>query len=342
MFQIKKEGVILDTTVLEFENEGVLNPAIMQEGDAVHMFYRAVRKGNYSTIGYARFDGPLTLAKRNDTPLLNPVFDYESHGIEDPRIVKIENLYYMTFTAYDGANALGALATSEDLIHFDRQGLIVPLITHEKFLNTIQHSHLNKKYKRFYSQTHTMGDSPYQVLLFDKNLILFPRKIKGKFYFLHRIHPDIQIASVNTIEELNETYWANYFLHFENHILMTAKHEHEISYIGGGCPPIETKDGWLLIYHGVHDSTDGYIYSACAALLDLDDPRKEIARLPYPLFRPELAWELNGEVNNVVFPTGTSLFGDTLYIYYGAADTRIAVASGNLSELITELLTFKT
>ena len=71
----------------------------------------------------------------------------------------------------------------------------------------------------------------------------------------------------------------------------------------------------------------GLIYSACAALLNLDDPSIEIARLPYALFSPEYEWELNGEVNNVVFPTGTALFGDTLYIYYGAADAQIACAS---------------
>jgi predicted GH43/DUF377 family glycosyl hydrolase len=81
------------------------------------------------------------------------------------------------------------------------------------------------------------------------------------------------------------------------------------------------------------------VYAACAALLDLKDPTKEIARLPFPLFKPELDWELKGEVNNVVFPTGTSQFGDTLYIYYGAADTRIAVASVSIKELISELLT---
>jgi predicted GH43/DUF377 family glycosyl hydrolase len=90
----------------------------------------------------------------------------------------------------------------------------------------------------------------------------------------------------------------------------------------------------------VHDTIDGYVYSACAAILDLEDPLKEIARLPYPLFSPEEAWELKGAVNNVCFPTGTTVFDDTLYIYYGAADEQIAVASVNLSDLLAELLTY--
>ena len=83
------------------------------------------------------------------------------------------------------------------------------------------------------------------------------------------------------------------------------------------------------------------MYSAFAALLDLHEPQKEIARLPYALIQPEFSWELCGYVSNVIFPTGTSLFDGILYILYGAADKRIAVASLNLEELISELLRFK-
>src|SRR5690606_9327735 len=97
------------------------------------------------------------------------------------------------------------------------------------------------------------------------------------------------------------------------------------SYIGGGCPPIETDKGWLLIYHGVQDTKEGFVYSACAALLDIDDPRIEIARLPYPLFLPEKEWECSGNVRNVCFPTGCIIDEKVLYIYYGAADEHIAV-----------------
>ena len=93
MIEVKKEGVLLKKTNLEFENEGVLNPAVIREGDTVHMFYRAVQNGNHSSIGYCRLDGPLTIVERWDKPLMVPEFDYESQGVEDPRIVKIEYLY---------------------------------------------------------------------------------------------------------------------------------------------------------------------------------------------------------------------------------------------------------
>lgn len=342
MYTLKKEGVLLDITELEFENESVLNPAVMQEGETVHMLYRAVRKGNHSTIGYCKLTGPTTISHRNQTPLLVPEFEYESQGVEDPRIVKIDGLYYLTLTAYDGVNALGSLATSIDLVHFERQGIIVPQITYNEFHRMAEcNAHVNEKYKRFHLQHNLDERYKKKILLSDKNVMFFPRKIHNRFYFLHRIRPDIQIASVEEIEDLTESYWQDYLMHFDQHILMVPKYDHESSYIGGGCPPIETQEGWLLIYHGVNDTVEGYVYSACAALLDLDDPTKELARLPFPLFRPELEWELKGEVNNVVFPTGTARFGDSLYIYYGAADRRIAVASVNLPELITELLTHK-
>ena len=343
MIKVVKEGVVLDITDHAFENEGVLNPAIYQDGNKVHMFYRAVRKGNHSTIGYCLFDGPILLEHRNDKPLFRPDLEIESQGVEDARIVKIDDLYYLTYTAYDGVNALGALATSRDLKHFERQGLIVPILSYADFHRIAEcNAHLNEKYKRFHVQSNIDERFEKKILLSNKNVMFFPRKIKGKFCFLHRIRPDIQIASVEEIKDLNQAYWSDYLMHFDQNILMAPKYEHEISYIGGGCPPIETKAGWLLIYHGVHDTVQGYVYSACAALLDLEDPGKELARLPYPLIKPEKTWELSGEVHNVVFPTGTALFDETLYIYYGAADTRIAVASLNINDLIEELLKYQS
>src|SRR5580698_2732956 len=128
MIEVKKEGVILRKTDLDFENESVLNPAIIKEGDVIHLFYRAVHIRNYSSIGYCKLDSPLNVIVRLDKPLLDPQFDYESHGMEDPRMVKIDGLYYLTYVAFDSVNALGALATSTDLINFEKKGIIVPKI----------------------------------------------------------------------------------------------------------------------------------------------------------------------------------------------------------------------
>jgi predicted GH43/DUF377 family glycosyl hydrolase len=326
---------------LEFENEGVLNPAVIREGDSVHIFYRAVRKGNHSTIGYCRLDGPLTIAERWNKPFMVPKFEYESHGVEDARIVKIDELYYLTYTGYDGINARGALATSKNLKHFKKHGLIVPPITYAQFTYLAESAgKVDQNYYHNHKFYYQEADPEKKIMLWDKNVVFFPRKISGKLVFLHRIRPGIQIVSVNNLKELTREFWENYFLNLQDHIVLDPFYGHESSYIGSGCPPIETEYGWLLIYHGVKETRNGLVYSACAALLDLNDPSKELARLPYTLFSPEYEWELKGEVNNVVFPTGTALFGTTLFIYYGAADTQIACASVSLPALLAELLTY--
>lgn len=342
MVPVKKEGILLEKTNNGFECEGVLNPAVIEHEGTIHIFYRAVAKGNYSSIGHCTLSDPTHIYERSEIPFLFPQNDYESQGMEDPRIVQIENEFYMTYTAFDGHNALGALATSTDLINFHKQGVIVPQVSYNEF-NHLSSSRglLNEKYYRFNGMYQTNEINDTKTLLWDKNLIFFPRRIKGKLVFMHRVRPDIQITSINKISDLTPEYWQHYFIHMHEHILLAPKYKHEVSYIGGGCPPLETNEGWLLIYHGVHDTIDGYVYSACAALLDINDPRKEISRLPYALFKPEMEWELRGEVNNVCFPTGIVTKGTTLYIYYGAADEHIAVASVEIPELLTELLKHK-
>lgn len=343
MIKVKKEGIILKKTELKFENEGVLNPAVIRIGDSVHVFYRAVRKGNHSTIGYCRLEGPLNVVERSNKPVIVPEFDYESQGVEDARIVCIDDLFYLTYTGYDGTNARGVLAISKDLKQFEKYGLIVPQITYAEFVKIVESvAIVNKNYYHNHTFYYQEANPEKKIMLWDKNLIFFPRRINGNLVFLHRIRPGIQITSVNKLSQLTNVFWENYFTNFHNNIVLDPVFSHEASYIGGGCPPIETEHGWLLIYHGVKSSYHGLVYSACAALLDLNDPSVELARLPYPLFSPELEWELYGEVNYVVFPTGTALFGNTLFIYYGAADSCIACASVSLSDLLTKLMKYNT
>lgn len=342
--KIKKEGILLKKTDYSFESEGVLNPAVIKDNKIIHLFYRAVAKGNFSSIGYCQLSDPLHIENRKDVPALVPEYDYEKQGMEDPRLVKIDNLFYLTYTAYDGINALGALATSTDLKTWKKAGIIVPRITYEEFKHLSEDKdNLHDKYIRYNHFQISHQTNSDNVYLWSKNLVFFPRRINGNLYFLHRIRPDIQmVTGIKNIKALTLDFWKDYFLHFKDHIVLSPVYAHETSYIGSGCPPIETPEGWLIIYHGVYDSIEGYVYTACAAMLDLEDPKKEIARLPYPLFQPEKKWELKGEVNNVCFPTGTLVENDTLYIYYGAADQRIAVVSVKLSELIKELLQYSS
>lgn len=339
MISIYKHGIILQKSTLDFENAGVLNPAVIVFQNRIHLFYRAVRNGNHSTIGYCTLDTPLTVSSRREEPILFPEYEYECQGVEDPRIVRIDDLFYLTYTAYNGINAMGALATSSDLLSWHKRGIIVPQLPYGEFSHLAESSGpLNVKYMRYNEYGRHVVDEFSKNWVWDKNVLFFPRRINGKLAMLHRIKPDIQIVTdIEKTDELTPTYWTQYLQHFPKHIVMAPKYAHETSYIGGGCPPIETKEGWLIIYHGVCDSVSGFIYSACAALLDLEHPEFEIARLPYPLFTPEMSWEVNGEVNNVCFPSGAMVKDNLLYIYYGAADECIACASIELNHLLIEL-----
>lgn len=338
MIQVTKEGVLLERTSLDFESHGVLNPGVIREGNTVHLFYRALKPGNHSTIGHCKLDGPHEIVSRETEPVISPEFAYESLGVEDPRICRIDNVYYLTYTAFDGKNALGALATSRDLKHFEKQGIIVPQFSYTQFESLTKGGwDVEDRYLGYCNSNPFIKETNHSHLIWDKDVLFFPRRINGQLCFLHRIKPDIQLVSVNELTDLTVSFWEDHISRLTQNTILFPKYEHETSYIGAGAPPVETEAGWLLIYHGVKCTAEGNIYSACASLLDLHNPKKELARLPYPLFEPDQPWELYGEVDNVCFPCGTALFGDTLYIYYGAADRQIAYASLSLSELISEL-----
>lgn len=344
---VKKHGVILESTDNSFENEGVFNPAAIREGQYVHLFYRAVRAGNFSTIGYCKLDGPLTVIERKEYPILYPEHSIEFQGIEDPRITKIDGIYYLTYSAFDGINVFGAYATSKDLQHFERQGILTPKFNFEEYASLIRQN-INKisdKHLLFYDlfeRHHLSNIMKTDVYVWDKNLVFFPRKINGKFVFLHRLFPTIQIVFYENPSELTKEFWEDYITHLSDHIVLRNSFQYESSHIGAGCPPIETEDGWLLIYHASENTTEGRIYYAAAALLDIENPKKIIGKLKKPLICPTEDWEKKGTVKNVVFPTGSAIFSNELYIYYGAADTKTAVASMSLQRLLTELKSNKT
>jgi predicted GH43/DUF377 family glycosyl hydrolase len=336
MVKIKREGIVLKPTKLEFESNAVMNPGCIKVGNDVHMFYRAVRKGNHSTIGYCRLEGPLKIVERWKEPIMVPEFEYEKRGVEDPRVVFLDGVYYMFYIAHDGKNALVAYATSKDLKTWEKKGTITPTITYDKAEDYFPEKKLKDRYFFFESFYKTEGGE--DVLLWEKDGFIFPRKFNGKFALIHRILPDIQVIYFKDFKELTNEYWKEYLKHLGDYVVLESKYWYESRHIGGGCPPIETPKGWLLIYHSAEDSNKGRIYHAGAALLDKKNPCKVIGHLKDPLFSPEKKWEKEGNVNNVVFPTGAAVFGERLYMYYGAADKRIAVASLNLKELLAELL----
>jgi len=340
MIKVEKHGIILNPTEKEFESKGVFNPGIYQEGDTVHILYRAAQDGDFSSIGYAKTKGPLKVVKRNEKPIITPDFDYEKEGVRDARIVKIDDTYYVTYNSYDGMNTLGTLATSKDLVHFEKHGIITPQINYKDYKNYVTNSKnakLNPKYLFYYNLFSEIGSlSDEHRLLSDKDVVLFPRKINGQFAMLHRIWPGIQIVYFDDWKDLTPAFWKHYFKNLIDYIVLDPKGPFEVNHIGVGSPPIETEDGWLLIYYGVQETTTGKIYHARAALLQIDKPEIEIARLDTPLFSPAKSWEKNGKAD-IVIPSGHAVFGNDLYIYYGAADQSIAVAKIDINELLLEL-----
>lgn len=337
MVKVKNEGMILESSENEFDNQAVLNPACIEIDGVTHMFYRGVRQSDMcSSIGYCQLIDN-KVVKRSTKPVLFPEYDYEKKGVEDPRVVFLDGVYYIFYTVYDGKNALFAYATSADLTNFVKHGVISPRITYAEAASLFGSSRRKIMEKYFLFDSYIRDRQGDDILLWEKDAFIFPKKINNKFALVHRVLPGIQVIYFDDFKDLIDDYWREHLRNLGNHILLDPKYRFESRNIGGGCPPIETKDGWLLIYHAVEDLRRGKIYHAAAALLDLADPAKVIGRMKHPLFSPIEQWEKHGDVNNVVFPTGSVVKDGRLYIYYGAADKLIAAKSIDMEELLTEL-----
>jgi predicted GH43/DUF377 family glycosyl hydrolase len=315
MLLFERAGILLQHTKLSFEQKGVMNPAVIVHNNQIHMFYRAVSAEGISTIGYCQLSAPLVISTRNHKPILIGNTAAEQKGMEDPRVVCIDDLFFLSYTAYDGITALGSLLLSQDLQNFFGKRIIV---AQEK-------------------QIRQQVNNPIQ-LRWDKNLVFFPRRINGKIYFMHRIKPHILLTSVPEIEQINEDFWKHIGKPKVNIPLVLNARSCGAIYEGAGCPPIETLFGWLIIYHAAYQLDGQTIYKVHVALLDLNEPSLVLAELPYAVLEPLTSYERKGNVNNVVFPTASIEKDDRIYVYYGAADTCIACAYFSKSEILEELL----
>ena len=208
MLKIKDEGIILEKTNLEFKNKAVLNPACIQVDDITHMFYRAINYNDISSIGYCRLKDN-KVVKRLKEPVLFPEYDYEKKGVEDPRITYLDGIYYLFYTAHDGKNALIAYATSKDLVHFTKHGLISPKISYDEAEDIFRGSGIKERYTMF--EVFYKEGGGKDILLFEKDAFLFPQKIGGKFALLHRILPGIQVIYFDNFSDLTDNRWRDYF-----------------------------------------------------------------------------------------------------------------------------------
>ncbi|MCL6431150.1 MAG: glycosidase [Anaerolineae bacterium] len=271
----------------DWEDRTCFNAAVVYEEGLFHLVYRAQGTAdNVSRLGYAVSTDGVHFS-RLDRPVLVPENEYERWGVEDPRITRLGDRYYMLYTAYSAHGTRVSLASSRSLLTWQREGIVLP-------------------------------DED------NKDAALFPAKIGGRYAMLHRRPPDIWLA------------WSEDLLHWTDHqvIMRPRPGLWDETRVGAGGPPIRTERGWLLIYHGYNRDR---VYCLGLALLDLENPAVVISRAEEPVLVPTEPWERAGDVPNVVFTCGSVVVRDEVYVYYGAADMRIALATARLQDLLNAL-----
>lgn len=299
--------IIAPALELDWQASGVFNPAAVYEDGKVHIVYRAQSRDGTSTFGYASSRDGFHIDENLDYPIYIPREDFEkkphplgNSGCEDPRLTRIGDRYYVTYTAYNGVSSPRVALSS---------------ISVDDFLNK-----------------HWNWAAPKLISLpgvDDKDACVVEGKTKNTYIWFHRLGDSIWIEITDELNFSENNYLAGSVL------VYPRSDKWDNVKLGIAGPPFETKEGWVLIYHGV--SQPGSVYKVGAILLDLYNPLKVLARTDYPIFEPEMPYELEGQVPNVVFPCGQVVMGDLLYVYYGGGDKVVGVATMPLDNLLKKL-----
>jgi len=305
----KHNPILEPITDHDWESKWVFNAAAFDAGGSVHMLYRAMGDRNTSVLGYARLEDGVHVDERLPDPVYVPKEDFEMKkrlpagysGCEDPRTTIIDDTVYMTYTAYNGVDPTHVALTSIKIKDV-----------------------LDKKW----NWAKPILITPDKVD--DKNMCLLPEKINGKYFLFHRID---QRICADLIENLD---FSDRRINRCIEIMGPRPGMWDSEKVGITGPPLACEEGWLLIYHGV-SKTGTYRFGA--VLLDKNRPTDVLARTVDPIMSPLEPYELKGQMNNVVFSCGNVLRGDTIYIYYGGADTVMAVATISKKKLLSKLLT---
>jgi beta-1,2-mannobiose phosphorylase / 1,2-beta-oligomannan phosphorylase len=267
-----------------WEAMNVFNCAVTQHNGLFHMHYRAQGVDFISHIGYAVSTDGLHW-NRLEQPVMSPHQGREDYrGVEDPRVTPLDDHFYMTYTAYGANGNFPMIAQSDNLISWTD---VAPL---EKTEN--------------------------------KDHVLFPERIQGRYCILHRRRPHIWLA------------YSEDMVNWTDHTIIMSPLE-DIAWqsksIGANGVPIKTQYGWLLFYHAYGEQ---HIYRQSVALLDLENPARVLHRPATYFMEPEETWEIKGDVPNVIFSCSNNLVGDELWLYYAGADRLIGLATAPFSEVI--------
>lgn len=311
--------ILVPESDLPWEIEGAFNGSAIREKGKTRLLYRAQSLPllhddgpwlSISSIGQAESVDGIHFGRHR--PCIVPEYAWERFGCEDPRITKCDGKYYIFYTAL-----------SE--FPFRAEGISVALAMTKNFKQWEKH-HI----------------TPFNA----KAMTLFPERIKGKLWALLSVNTDqppssIALASFDDEDQLWDTdRWQKWYGHLEDHSLQLLRNDQD--HVEIGAPPIKTKDGWLLLYSYIQKYYSSEpIFTVEAVLLDLENPKKIIARTDAPLLVPEEEYEHYGKVKDIIFPSGAVVRGDKVYLYYGAADTTTCVAVGSLKAILRELTVSK-
>ncbi len=277
-----------------WESAGTFNPAVIVRSGKFAMLYRAQNKSGTSRLGFAESTDGIHFTRRPE-PVLSPEADYEKDGgVEDPRLVKFGDIYYLTYTGYNKKDAQLCLATSKDLIHWQRKGVILPA----------------------YKGNWNVG--------WTKSGAIVPEKINSKYWMYFLGTSTDKTDQTGLVYSIDLTHWTEAT---REPVLAKRPGKFDSRVVEPGPPPIITNDGIVLIYNGADDKL---VYRTGIAVFDRHEPAKLISRSEEPVFFPEMDWEKNGQVPNVVFVEGIAEEGDRFLLYYGGADKYVGVAEAKL------------
>ena len=274
-----------------FESAGVFNPAVVKKDGQFVMLYRAQDRSGTSRLGYAASADGINFTRRA-TPVLEPEADYEKGGgVEDPRLVKVGDTYYLTYTGYNKKDAQLCMATSKDLIRWERRGVIMPA----------------------YEGRWNVG--------WTKSGAILGEKVNGRYWMYYMADSSKDVHEMGLAFSNDLVHWTEAL---DRPVLRRRPGQFDATVVEPGPPPVMTPDGILLIYNGADEKS---VYATGWVLFDKTDPGRVLARSDRPVFNVEQSWEKEGQVPNVVFVEGAVRESGRWLFYYGGADKYIGVAA---------------
>jgi beta-1,2-mannobiose phosphorylase / 1,2-beta-oligomannan phosphorylase len=333
LIKYEKNPVLSPESKNDWENLVVCNPGVWHENGTFYMLYRAAGndEGHVIRFGLAISNDGFNFSRVSNRPVFAPAVEGPDSGcVEDARIVKFDDNFYVTY-AFRPFPPGQYWKFAHDEVLTPDVGENAPLFLKNNIANSgLAMTKDFRKWQRLGRITQSNLD--------DRDVILFPEKINGKFAMLHRPK-----------EWVGDAYGTNFpaiWIRYSDDLLVWNGPSQIIikgieggweEKVGGSTPPLKTDKGWLFLYHGVENGGNGF-YRVGAALLDLNDPTRVLGRTKTWIMEPEHKYEIEGLYNGCVFPTGNVILGETLYVYYGAADKYIGVATANVNELINYIL----